>query len=88
MWGNGTWDIGSSYGAGLPDIQGWNGTNMSDSGTPGGAFQSQGRVAGNGGGGGTQNRMNFYAHLYNSIYGSSDTVRPPCLVIEYVIKYI
>lgn len=61
---------------------------MSDSGVPGGAFQSQGRVTGNGGGGGTQNRMNFYAHLYNSIYGNSDTVRPPCLVIEYVIKYI
>ena len=60
---------------------------MSDSGTPSGAFQSQGRVAGNGGGGGTQNRMNFYAHLYNSIYGSSTTVQPKSIEVKIIIKY-
>ena len=82
LWtGNGS-NGNTTIAAGLPDIQGYNGTNMSDSGTPSGAFQSQGRVAGNGGGGGTQNRMNFYAHLYNSIYGNSTTVQPPAYVVN------
>ena len=82
LWtGNGS-NGNTTIAAGLPDIQGYNGTNMSDSGTPSGAFKSQGRVAGNGGGGGTQNRMNFYAHLYNSIYGQSTTVQPPAYVVN------
>lgn len=78
---------GTSHSAGLPNIEGYNGTNMGDSGTPGGAFLSMGRVTGNGGGGGVQNRMNFYANRYNVIYGSSDTVQPKSIEVNIIIKY-
>ena len=60
---------------------------MNDSGTPSGAFLSMRRVTGNGGGGGTQNRMNFYANRYNAIYGSSDTVQPKSIEVNIIIKY-
>lgn len=79
-------ELGSHISAGLPDIQGYNGTNLGDSGVPSGAFQSQGRVTGNGGGGGVQNRMNFYAHLYNPIYGNSDTVQPKAIKYRAMIQ--
>ncbi len=79
---------GTAHSPGLPNIEGYNGTNMSDSGVPSGAFLSMGRVTGNGGGGGVQNRMNFYANRYNAIYGSSDTVQPKAIEVNIVIKYI
>lgn len=65
--------------AGLPNITGANGTNLSDSGTPSGAFVRGAYVAGNGGGGGRQYKLSFNASASNAIYGKSTTVQPPAV---------
>lgn len=77
LWGGNGTNANTTIEAGLPNITGTNGTNLSDSGIPTGAFVNKGRVTGNGTGGGEQRRMNFDASLSNPIYGKSSTVQPP-----------
>ena len=89
---------GTEKTAGLPDIQGSFDIrrqsadgNMISAYT--GAFSSVGEVGINGySSAGTaydipRQRNNFKASSYNSIYGNSNTVQPPALTMQYIIKY-
>lgn len=82
LWtGDGT-NGDTTIAAGLPNITANNGTNISDTGTPSGAFVRGAYASGNGSGGGQMYKMGFDASVSNSIYGNSTTVQPPAYVVN------
>lgn len=82
--------IGESLEAGLPNITGSVGPLMHTKDMrcySTGAFTQSDQSTGNGGGfGGTANRIYIDASRSSSIYGNSDTVQPPALVVNFAIK--
>lgn len=85
-------NVGEVKDAGLPNIEGALG--MTDSGgsggmTPTGAFMNTTYIdsdSSNTGAGSKRYNVNFDASLSNPIYGASDTVQPPSVVLLYIIK--
>lgn len=86
--GSGTNEVGTEMSAGLPNIEGEFGLVRNDFGSARGVFSSTGNSGiGIGGSGGTTGCVNFKASRSNAIYGNSDTVQPPAVVMNYIIKY-
>ena len=97
LWSTGVWSLGSKYSAGLPQISG----SIRLGGSYG--FDAFDYASGAFALGTTHNTWQantlkqnestkmqdvvFYASASNSIYGSSSTVRPPCIVFNFIIKY-
>lgn len=85
-------NVGETKEAGLPNIEGSLG--MTDSGgsggmTPTGAFANTmfyDDGAANTGSGSKRYKVSFDASLSNPIYGASETVQPPSVVLLYIIK--
>lgn len=78
-------NLGTVKEAGLPNITGNFGKVTDPFGN--GAFGNN-RTQGNwGGGGGTFGNIYFDASRSNAIYGKSDTVQPPAVCVNYIIKY-
>lgn len=77
---------GTEKSAGLPNITGRVGTGETYQFE--GAFYNGGSQPGlTASGGQTDGTALFDASRSNSIYGSSDTVQPPALTMQYIIKY-
>ena len=76
--------------SGLPDIQGDFCAGYSGLTTPSGAFERGPKVSV---GGQTVYEsssayyVKFFASKYNSIYGASETVRPPAIKTAFLIKH-
>ena len=95
--GSGTNAVGTEMSAGLPNITGSVGLRASgsDSGeiissasgvfsiSTGNSWQTLQRTSTNA----TGHVLNIDATNSNSIYGNSDTVQPPSIVMNYIIKY-
>lgn len=84
-------DISASITAGLPEIQGtfWD-YGMSDKSNLTGAFTESNYSEARGGHQTTSFKSKgilLQASLYNSIYGSNDTVQPPAFALIPQIKY-
>ena len=86
-------NLGMTVGAGLPNITGktrttWSGDREGDAT---GAFKNyQSSSGGSSAGGGNNGRTvgaTFDASRSSSIYGNSNTVQPPAVVTNFVIKY-
>lgn len=108
LWSAGTWSVGETYEAGLPNITGmssWDfmGDRYSvDSQNEGALIKYDGKKGnaprtvtnryvwtnGNVTDANNKNYLDFDASRSNNIYGSSNTVRPRCIVVKYIIKYI
>ena len=88
-------NIGDTLEAGLPNITADMGnpntlTNYPERGTVSGAFYEKFNNVGYGNtssGGSTRWSIGFDASLSNEIYGNSDTVQPPAIIVNYFIKY-
>ena len=88
-WGAGTFNPGKYLDAGLPNITGHFDADVSWHNTRGGAFYDGGtrNTVGTEDHGGTDLfRTYFDASRSNPIYGKSDTVRPPSLVVQFYIR--
>ena len=88
-WGAGNFTPGTYLDAGLPNITGHLDVDVSWNHTVGGAFYFGGIVntVGTDDHGGTSvQRHYFNAARSNPIYGTSDTVRPPSLVVQFYIR--
>jgi len=100
LWSAGTWSVGETYEAGLPNITGY--TSVSANGgteylggfvmTNGAFYANQDVTSGHGFGGGNNHnvgkRLYLDASRSSDVYGSSSTVRPRCIVVKHIIKYI
>lgn len=93
LWGANS-NVGTVKSAGLPNITGLfgrvTGASSSDAGPFTGAFKSNGSLGlSHGGYSSYTNARNadFNASRSNSIYGNSDTVQPPALCLNMIIKY-
>ena len=89
VWGSGSVDVGTTVDAGLPNIEGSVGITLNTwSGS--GAFYNSGSgymIGGSGSWGSNSNLINLDASRSSSIYGNSNTVQPPAVVTNFVIKY-
>lgn len=75
-------DLGGIYQPGLPNIKATNGTNITDTGVPTGAFVRGNLMATNGGGQGQIYEMGFDASRSSSVYKNNvSTVQP------YAVRY-
>lgn len=84
---------GATKSAGLPNIEGTAGVYLWTAENAGGAFSLTGTTGNPLSGSLTRESikkydMGFYfnASKYNSIYGASNTVQPPAIVMQYIIK--
>ena len=82
-------NVGETKEAGLPNIEGsggngWNYGGFSNQWS--GAIYRGGSVTDMGGNGSTVYTVKLDASLSNPIYGNSDTVQPPSVVLLYIIK--
>lgn len=85
-WGAGTFTPGTYLDAGLPNITGAFGYSAEESGFfAEGAFYLLGHGPGAPLDGGSYS-VGFNASLVNPIYGRSNTVRPPSLVVQFYIR--
>lgn len=75
--------------AGLPNITGTIGCGESPAELVSGAFYGwkDGFAGNTATGGGTDPRVSFSAQKSNAIYGASNTVQPPAIVLVPQIKY-
>ncbi len=80
--------VGTVKAAGLPEIYGMI-NSSTRSANYAGAFQSFNNGTNSSWGGitATSYNYNFYASRYNAIYGSSTTVQPPALTVQFIIKF-
>lgn len=88
-WGAGTFTPGAYLDAGLPNIKGYINVDVSWDASYGGAFYYGGvyNTVGTDLHGGTNvERRYFDASRSNPIYGASDTVRPPSVVVQFYIR--
>lgn len=87
-------NLGTVKEAGLPNITGRFGTHEGNSGTTIGLQDFSGCIYGSGDGRGytddggyiASKYANFDASLSSSIYGKSDTVQPPAISVNYIIR--
>ena len=87
VWGSGSNALGTNLVAGLPAITGtvtYTGGVVS---TGTGAFYVTGNSRQNQNSGSAGSGLGFDASRSNSIYGNSNTVQPPAVVTNFVIKY-
>ena len=84
-------NLGTYKEAGLPNIKGHFNTYTWQNGDPSGMITgvvySGNQVSGGGGSERTFAGINFDASRSSAIYGKSNTVQPPALTVNYVIKY-
>ena len=88
--GSGTNVVGTEMSAGLPNITGkfGNTTLLYDGSSATGAFSvSKGSAYSNGIGNNSGSSFSFNASSSSTIYGNSNTVQPPAIVMNYIIKY-
>lgn len=87
--GSGTNIVGTEMSAGLPNITAY--LNMPTSIGRSGAFYSTTYSGGSEtftmGGNATNKAVGLNATRSSSVYGNSDTVQPPAVVMNYIIKY-
>jgi len=102
LWGAGTWDVGDTYDEGLPNITGsidltgmgtattplFNPNDVTNSALYNNEAITAGRYHTDSASNSGYNRIKFDASRVNSIYGNSSTVRPRCIVVKFIIKYI
>ena len=87
VWGSGSVDVGTTVDAGLPNIEGHFTVGGGYGGYRDGAFYHWSSSDCNQNYGGSGSGWGFDASKSNSIYGNSDTVQPPAVVTNFVIKY-
>lgn len=84
--GTGTNTVGTTMEAGLPNITGTVGA-LWGGGANGAFTPTYYDDAGGVNSGGARQIVTIDASRSNSIYGNSDTVQPPAVVMNYIIKY-
>ncbi len=84
-------NLGQSIEAGLPNITGTTNGAIQHQGNGGGgvsgAFTYQATSSGNSSGSSTAGQYTFNASRSSPIYGRSNTVQPPSVALNYIIKY-
>lgn len=79
-------ESGTEMKAGLPNITGYLGTMAENGSEANGCFYPDGNYNSLGAGNDPDSDVYMDASLSNPIYGNSDTVQPPAIKMQYIIK--